>query len=667
MTREKPSCCHWFGLTKTWVSRNDLEKSIITINFNWAAVLFVCCFLAYGYYGALSPGYNQFKTSTTTSLIQLVALSFVLIFFGLLAWKAPNRFQDSITLKKEDVLVFFSVALIFFSFSFTRLQFQLYSDEISYAGTAHGQSIFIALMLAKHLSVLDGLPYQYLVQVVSLILLTSLVGLFVLSKRWTWQVRIIIFLIILVLGRLVFTSKGGNGSPHPPLHLIPPFVFGSLFGINDFSFKFSYFSAYIIFITLLHKSMRRVFSFHISYLAALAIGTMPLIWYLSTVVEHSFWAFICFTLVLVEITCSGGKLNFIRLMSFVSIATLMRQPSFLVIIPIFFLFIVEEFRSRHIKEWSQKTFFMLAPTLLFIPFLSSSLIHGTPSTGALGEGDTLQRVWDSIDSGVIWTSIINSIPSWWVIYIIFAFFPLSRKMINLNIVFLIFFVFAIYIYYSIDPSLWGYAKYQAEYAAPFTIVGLLLFTLKLSKLNHPEYYILTCISVLLSLNIFNLLEPTFRNDFFLKTPSPAKIYYPEKSDFDGHHLLAAVPYNYRDAYQAIKDNNLTQNSYSIGATYGVLPEIMNGYSVRAVRIIQDIFVGQDLNRLAAPKEGWSIDSIEKDQRIKVILLGAVSNKEKLVDQFKKRNWSVMGEYKNTQYGSTVVVMRKSAVVPMSPK
>jgi hypothetical protein len=665
MTREKSTGYPWLDLIKTWTSQNTRQKSIITIDFNWAAVLFICCFLAYGYYGALSPSDNQFRTSPVASITQLMGLAFVFVFFGLLAWKAPNRFQDSMTLKREDVLVFLSVALIFFSFSFTRLQFSLYSDEISYAGSAHGHSIYIALALAKYLFVLDGFPFQYLVQAVSLILLASLIGLIVLSKRWTWKVRIIIFLIILLLGRLVFAAKGGNGSPHPPLHLIPPFVFGSLFGINDFSFKFSYFAAYILFILLLYKMMRRVFSYHISYLAALAIGTMPLLWYLSTVVEHSFWAFICFTLVLVEIATSGGKPNYVRLISFVSIATLMRQPSFLVIIPIFFLFIIEEFRSRDVKEWLQRTFFILAPTLLFIPFLVSSLIHGTPSTDALGENDTLQRVWGAIGSGIIWTSINNSIPSWWVIFIPFTFFPLSRKMNNLNIAFLIFFVVSIYIYYSINPSLWGYAKYQAEYAAPFAIIGLLLFMLMLSKLNNPKYYIFTCVSALLSLNIFNLLELPFRNDF-LKIPSPVKIDYSKKSDFDGHHLLAAIPYNYRDAYQAIKNNNLTENSYSIGATYGVLPEIMNGYSVRAVRVILDIFVGQDLNRLAAPNEGWSIDSIEKDHRIKVILLGAVSNKEKLVDQFKRRNWSVMGEYKNIQYGSTVVVMRKSTVVPMNP-
>lgn len=128
----------------------------------------------------------------------------------------------------------------------------------------------------------------------------------------------------------------------------------------------------------------------------------------------------------------------------------------------------------------------------------------------------------------------------------------------------------------------------------------------------------------------------------------------------GEHILVAIPYNYREAYDAIKKENLSENSYSIGATYGILPEIMNGYPVKSIRAVHGIFIKQDTNRLNAPKDGWSVDLVESDDRIKVVLIGAVSGKKKLINQFRARGWSELGEYKNLQYETSVVAMKKSA-------
>lgn len=639
--------------------RQFVEDRYLTINFNWATVLFFSYFVAYGYYGALTPEYGQLKANLIASTIKLAFLTLILVLLGLLAWKASGRFKDSIKIQRKDIFVFLSYFVIFFSFSFGQLQFSLFSDEISYSGTSHGHSVYISLFLAKQINVLDGAPFRYLVQITSLILLISLSSLFVLSKRLTWINKIIIFSLLLVFCRLVFSVAGGNSSPHPPLQLIPPFIFGSLFGITDFSFKLSYFTVYVIFILMLYRMMHRVFTFSISYLLALAIGTIPLLWHLAAVVEHSLWASIGFTLVLVEIITST-KLSYIRLTSFISIAALMRQPSFLAIFPVLMLFIAEEFQSRDRGNWLPKLFFLLSPTLLFIPFVGSSLIHGTPSTEALSESSTLGRVLGAIDSGIIWTSISNSVPYWWIILILFSFIPLSRKMAGRNIIIFIFFAITIYVYYSINTSLWGYAKYQAEYAVPFAISGMLFLAIKLSTLNYSRHILAALISVMIFLNIADFVRIPQGNkpiDVLAETMSDDS-----KKPDSGYHLLSAFPYNYRDAYDAIKNENLTESSYSIGATYGIFPEIMNGYSVKAVRAVHDIFIKQEPNRLNAQNEGWDVDFVESDSRIKVVLFGAVTNKQKLIDQFKARGWNVMGEYKNIKYGSTVVVMKKPVKV-----
>ena len=85
---------------------------------------------------------------------------------------------------------------------------------------------------------------------------------------------------------------------------------------------------------------------------------------------------------------------------------------------------------------------------------------------------------------------------------------------------------------------------------------------------------------------------------------------------------------------------------------------MNGYSAKSIRAVHDIFVKQEHNRLTAPKAGWNVDLVESDARIKVVLIGAVSSKQRLIDQFRTKNWSVMGEYRNHQYGTSVVALRR---------
>lgn len=635
--------------------RQLLKKPVYDISFNWAAILFFSFFLAYGYYGAITPEVSQFKESLASSILKLCFLALILAFFGFLAWKAPGRFQDSIKIQRKDFVVFISYFAILFAFSFNQLHFSLYSDEISYSATSHGQSIRISLALIHQLHALDGVSFQYLVQTISLILLISLLGLFMLSRRLSWKSKIIIFSLLLVLGRLVFTVMGGNRSPHPPLQLIPPFIFGSVSGITDFSFKFSYFIAYVIFILVLYRMVHRVFTFSASYLLALAIGTIPLLWHLSGIVEHSLWASICFTLVLVEIVTSK-TLNYIRLVSFISISAMLRQPSFLAIFPVLVLLITEEFHFNRWVDWPSKLVFSLSPTLLFIPFLGTSLIHGTPSTDALNENSALGRVLDAINSDVIWTSISNVVPYWWICLIPFAFIPLAGKTLSRNIAFLFFFMIAICMYYSIHPSLWGYAKYQAEYAVPFAITGLIFSMLKLAAFPYSRNVLTVPVSILILLNIAGFVrmpQPDLRMD-----APRGMVSNNSTASAPGEYILAAIPYSYREAYDAIKKENLSENSYSIGATYGILPEIMNGYSVKSIRAVHDIFLKQDTNRLNAPNDGWNVDLVESDNRIKVVLIGSVSNKKKLIDQFRKRGWGEMGEYKNLKYGTSVVVMKR---------
>lgn len=63
------------------------------------------------------------------------------------------------------------------------------------------------------------------------------------------------------------------------------------------------------------------------------------------------------------------------------------------------------------------------------------------------------------------------------------------------------------VYYSINPDLWGFAKYQAEYAAPIFIAGFLLLMIRVKKFKRNYYQLLLGVTLLVSFNIRELLEP----------------------------------------------------------------------------------------------------------------------------------------------------------------
>jgi hypothetical protein len=270
----------------------------------------------------------------------------------------------------------------------------------------------------------------------------------------------------------------------------------------------------------------------------------------------------------------------------------------------------------------------------------------------------LERVKLATESGVIFDSVSRSFPLWWLIFLPFAFIPLSVSTVSRNIGILLFGVVSIVIYYSINPDLWGYAKYQAEYAAPVVIAGLLLLMVRMKQLKQAKLILMACTVVLLILNIKDLIGQQHLKK--IQGQNLEKKFNVILEADEIKHLIAAVPYEYKKSYTFIRQEKLDDSTYSIGLTYGILPEVMNGLSVHAVRASYDIYMGQEVNRFNAMKAGIEVDMIEADHRIHAVMIGAISGKQELIEDFRQRNWKQVAEFKNMQYGTTVLIMRRLA-------
>ena len=197
---------------------------------------------------------------------------------------------------------------------------------------------------------------------------------------------------------------------------------------------------------------------------------------MSTWTESAIWSSLFLSFVLLEIIFSN-KINYLRLISIISIGTLFRVSIFITLIPLILFFIHNFFISKKNKFNLiniKKNIFIFFLTLLFIPFLSNSIFFGTPSFEGITEVTLFEKINEAFQSGIIWIAVFNNIPFWWYFLLPIEFIFKGKKDFSRTIL-IIYFVICLCVYYSIEKSLWGLAKYPSEYALPFCILGFLYY------------------------------------------------------------------------------------------------------------------------------------------------------------------------------------------------
>ena len=641
---------------RNYKGQTIILKKPITVKFYWMDILFYSFFITYGLFGAAAPPLANFLSHPIIGLLQIAMISIFLIIIGITGFKWGEDFKDSIHITYKEFIIAIFLLFALFSLGFENLQHSIQGDESAYLIIAFGHAIKFLINFGMQIEGIGVYESRHLIQIVSGLIVGGLIAFVYFTSMLSWQKRIPVVLFTLILCRVLIMSFGGNPSPHPPLGGIVHLVFGTVFGLNNFALKSAYFFLYCIFIFSIYKLALQGLPRHVSILLSLAVGTVPLGLHLATIVENSIWSLMCFTFVMLSLAVTQSQ-NYLRLACIVSIATLCRQPAFIGFVPILIVFISSSDRPFN-AEWGRNLLKLLVPSIIFIPFLLQSIIYGTPSTEAQGEySGQLTRIYVALNSGIVLVAIANSIPKLWIACMPSAFIW-WRRYPNQSASFLIFFLLAVIIYYSINPGLYGLGKYQAEYALPFAIVGS-FFSVKLSLSYIREKLLSFVLLIVIGLNVFNFFDIPTQNksidslidSFFTDT----------KSYNSGYHVLCGFPYEFNQAYSEVTKLGLTENSYTIGVSYGVFLEISNGYSLKSTAAADSILRAQrklnEHNSEGAPTN-IIIRNIETDLRIKAIILGAIEKRKDLVDGLIERGWTEHARYSNSQYRSTVILLTR---------
>jgi len=526
---------------------------VISLNINTLKIGIFFYFIAYGYYGAAVAKNNELDYA---SLLITFVLSLLFVAYSRTPGHIIDEYSIKINISKINVFIFTVIFSLAFSLFYENLQYSLYSDELSYAKSAHRHGLEALLLLSK-LGFVADIQAKYIIQLIGLI---SLAHLYLVWKIIDRNKYVVTIAILFVTYRLLIDFKGGNANPHPPLELITILASGSFFGISNIGLKLSYFLTYFLFHLLIYMRIKPDLGPVNSFIVIAIIATIPIILQFSFIIEHAIWGYFFTSIVLLEVIKPGGvKLN--RVVPLIAIGVLFRQSIFVLVLPIVVMYIWESGLGSLRERKNYFPFFIL---IIAVPIFLNSLINGTPVSSAVSDISITKNIDIIFSYTYMIDSFKNSFGYIWMPVFLFAFVPENKENIRTSIaVFLLFFIFY-FTYHLIDHNAWSIEKYKVEYFAPFILLGLV----KLAKI-FPKYFLLGFLILLFVIN--------FNSNRFDSQPKASR------------ECSTVTQYDYEKAYDYISQEGVRGVTYSIGATYGVLPEVISGYSALELESAKSLY------------------------------------------------------------------------------
>ena len=557
---------------------------MISLNINTLKIGIFFYFIAYGYFGAAVAKNNELDFA---SILITFILSLIFVAYSKTPSHIIEEYSVKINITKINIFIFIVVLSLVSSLFYENLNYFLYSDELSYAKSAHRHGLEVSLILSK-LGYFADIKAKYLIQLIGLI---SLIHFYIVWKLIDRNRYLVAIAILFVIYRLVFDFMGGNANPHPPLELISILASGSFLGISNIGLKLSYFLTYCLFHLLIYLRIKPDLGSVKTFIVVAVISTIPIIFQFSFIIEHAIWGYFFTSILLLEVM-NPGRIKLNRVVPLIAIGVLFRQSIFVLLLPIIILFIWE---SRAVSLRQRKNYFPFFILIIAVPIFLNSLINGTPVTSSINDINITKNIDIIFSYGYMLDSFKNSFGYILLPLFLFAFIPENkgniRKSISVFILFLVFY----FTYHLIDQNAWTIEKYKVEYFAPFILLGLVKFAKIL-----PKYLLLGFLILLLVLN--------FNSNRFESLLKPS------------HDCSNVVHYDYEQAYDYISQVGARGVTYSIGATYGVLPEVIAGYSVSELELAKKLYTSVMQTKIIHPVSTAEILSIFKKTRVEYIIV-----------------------------------------------
>ena len=290
------------------------------------------------------------------------------------------------------------------------------------------------------------------------------------------------------------------------------------------------------------------------------------------------------------------------------------------------------------------------PLIIIIPFLLFSFIDNSEITVdrvGFQLNDYIKVLMDLpiliLDVMTIPTGVLI------ILFLIFSFFYKKKTLILISFTFIL-----ITIYSKVLPE---NPKYILEIFFPFllTFTFILIDNLKNNLQKKIFVFLLICI---LPFNVFIL---TNFSNYCISSENPFKEDHTYNVNF-GCKIIDAHPFSLKQPYNFLKnyENFTFENLYVPGVYYGLLPSMINGIKVKELAQHKKINQFQNKLNIEYGVEWVSADArlINKDERIKFVILADLKNFLSLYDKLTKSGWEEIYKYKDIFYKTNIAILKK---------
>lgn len=607
------------------------------VRFNWAGVLAFAVFWTYGYFGAISD-----KKISAIGLITFAILVGIFAGFLWLFYYRRDRFSASFTYTVNDKRVFLLFLGVMILASIPELTQSINGDQLYHAQVSMYHSIYVGYMVKKFLPRAGDMHFTIVMYVINLALLIGgLLFIYVVSK-FKPLVRIALFVGAFAVLRFAIMSFGGSSDAHPAFRLFPMWLSATILTPHSFAFRLPQLAGLAALMFITYRFALRYFTPLKSILFGFAIGTIPVLWHSGILAEQSIWSALVISYVLFEVIHKAmdrnHTLHLFQLSAIVAVGVLMRQP----IVATVFVLLALNVAAVVRKQIAVKDLvFNLLPIIVCIPFLLKSILMGTPATNAADNSSGLtEGLAYSLTSGIGLYSVLNNM-LYWVIFLPFVL--ICFKWNKLIALLLLAFAGVLYIeFYSIRQVLWGVGRYQIEYVIPFVILGFFFFTYVL--LRRQQLFIAFAL-LLVAANVV-----VFRK-FGDYNESLDKLKYTYFDDIKKPFrciILSESIFPTGEALKKVKEDGYAKNVYLHGVVYGVLPEIMTGYTVNEAETFHKQF-----KALSSLPDQEFVTQLDQAKDIKIALFSSLPDSS-IIGALKTKGWGDWKTFYDARNRSTVV-------------
>jgi hypothetical protein len=626
------------------------SKKKITIN--WAALLAFAIFWLWGI--------NSYPTGSALNNFSVNV--FIIFLFAYFVYNySSDNFRTTFTLDTKIISAFILLSGFIVFLSWRHLVQPLWGDQIYHAQYAarHGQ---LAIFMMEHnfpslwLGIKD-IPAYTIIWVINFVLVIVFGLIFVLLPRYQATHRkalVVLMLLMLVTARAIFIGESNiffgltepanllhyDWDQHPIFRLSPLLLSSTIFGVSDFGYRAAAFLGYLFFLLFVFTKLNIQVGWRLAFSAVLALGTLPILWHVSYLVEQSAWSTLASATVFVLLFSSKDleSVPLIPAIVLVLIATLLRSPAFIAFAP---LAIVISYRALigNIRQLDRAPILILIATLTL--FVLIATLRGSPATGTEGHLSKLLFSQTNNIPGIAAVSVLGLTPFF---FVGFALRAATREGIVLFVATILFFAFCGLVYYApVTRNLWGVGRYQAEMYVPLITAGIVAYCMALPKDRANQWFAVAPLIVLAMVNIFSLAtfdSRSFRP--FTDNPTP------------GEAVKSEVEYPTKETFQFIGKHKLQSHTYYVGIYYGGFVSVLRGYSAE-----QYLNFSRLNNRY---RHGFSVntEAISGDPEIRSVVVEPEADSG-VIQGLRERGWKGQYDFTHAKSGRKLTVLTRENI------